>query len=122
MGGSSGPGARMDDGRPEVSEAKESVNAEVDNNLENAVLVDMTLASPDCDWPAISTIMFPRDWIFLLILVRTRRRQEHQSCPPMRKMAHCCGVTCNFFDFIVVLEGLPVQALEGCFLLGGVSL
>jgi hypothetical protein len=40
----------------------------------------------------------------------------------MSKTACCCGVACNFFDFIVVLEGLPAQALEGCFLLGGLSL
>lgn len=36
--GSSGPGVRMDDGRLEVSEARKSVNAEVDNNSENVVL------------------------------------------------------------------------------------
>jgi hypothetical protein len=61
MGGSGGPGVGMGDGRPGISEARESVNAEVDNNSENAVLVDMTLASPDCDWPAIPAITFPRD-------------------------------------------------------------
>ena len=61
MGGSSGPGVGMGDGRLGISELRESVNAEVDNNSENAVLVDMTLASPDCDWPAIPAIMFLRD-------------------------------------------------------------
>jgi len=35
--------------RNAISEVRELANAEVDNNSENVVLVDMMLASPDCD-------------------------------------------------------------------------